>query len=218
MGLLRLNPPSEMWASKIYYSAVRNAAIRQLAKRGEIVPVEIEGMKGHATPEFLSLLDLDPLFPMNGGERTLRFIAPLDQFVWDRKMTAHLFGFDYVWEIYVPEAKRRWGYYVLPALYGDDLVARVEFRVRSGVLEIRRWHREDGQLAAGFVDAFEVALREFRNYCAANELMCDPSGMPKFVIWRNEQVHDRLEHARPTPQTRTVKKWPYTLGKCCASY
>ena len=103
MGVLRLSPPPEVWASNIYYAHVRGAAIMALVERGEVVPVEVEGMKGHATPAFLSLLDQPSLPPR------VAFVAPLDQFLWDRKMTAHGFGLDKVWEIYVREAKRRGG-------------------------------------------------------------------------------------------------------------
>ncbi len=168
MGLLRLSPPPEVWASKIYYSAVRNAAIKQLVDLGEIVPVEVEGMKGHATPAFLSLLDQPSLPPR------VVFVAPLDQLVWDRKMVGHVFGFDYVWEIYTPEAKRRWGYYVLPVLFGEALVARIEFWARAGELEIRRWHFE-GEPPPAFFAALEVGLRSFMEYCSAMRIVTDRS-------------------------------------------
>ncbi len=172
MGLLRVSPPPEIWASHIYYAHVRNAAIKQLVESGKIVPVEVEGMKGHATPEFLSLLDRPSL------EAKVIFVAPLDQFMWDRKMIAHIFEFDYVWEIYVPEAKRKWGYYVLPILFGDRLVARAEFYCRAGVLELRQWHAEPGELEPAFFTEFERSVKRFMNYCSATtarvELHIDP--------------------------------------------
>jgi uncharacterized protein YcaQ len=164
MGLLRLSPPPEVWASNIYYAHVRGAAIKQLAATGEIVPVEVEGMKGHATPAFLSLLDLPSIKPR------VVFVAPLDQFMWDRKGTAHIFNFDYVWEIYVPEPKRKWGYYVLPVLYGDSLVARAEFHCRSGILELRQWHFEDGKPEKGFWPCLEGAIVSFMQYCSASKV------------------------------------------------
>ena len=55
-----------------------------------------------------------------------RFIAPLDNLLWDRKMLEMLFGFSYRWEVYTPVAKRKFGYYVLPVLYNDRFVARFE--------------------------------------------------------------------------------------------
>src|SRR5204863_6654363 len=82
----------------------------------------------------------------NGGPAGAAFLAPLDPFVWDRELLRRLFGFDYIWEVYVPEKKRRWGYYVLPVLYGDKLVGRIEprFDRRTGTLRILGLWWEDG--------------------------------------------------------------------------
>jgi uncharacterized protein YcaQ len=163
MGIVRPTSPPEIWS---YHSLMfaRKEAIPELARQGRIVPVEVEGVKAHATPGFLSLLDQPSIEPR------LRFIAPLDQFMWDRKMIAHVFGFDYSWEIYTPLAKRRWGYYVLPVLYGDALVARVEFYCRAGVLEMREWHFEEGDLSVAFWDELKRSLVEFMAYCSATRI------------------------------------------------
>ena len=92
------------------------------------------------------------------------FLAPLDPLAWDRDMLLRLWDFDYRWEVYVPLAKRRWGYYVLPLLWGDRLVGRIEPRIdrAAGTLRILGLWWEDGfdPLAEpGFVDAFVDALR-----------------------------------------------------------
>ena len=72
--------------------------------------------------------------------------APLDPFVWDRELLRQLFAFDYVWEVYVPEKKRRWGYYVLPILFGDRLVGRLEPRIdrKARALRILDFWWQDG--------------------------------------------------------------------------
>ena len=76
----------------------------------------------------------------------------------------------------MPLAKRRWGYYVLPVLYGDKLVARADVWARNGVLEIRNWHWENGEPAEpAFWDAFEVGLARFLRYLGANEAVA-PDG------------------------------------------
>lgn len=165
-GLLRPTASYEVWS--YMYSPERAAHLEKLNASGEIVPVEVEGMKAHATPDFVSLLDRPTL------ERRVVFIAPLDQFMWDRKLIEHVFGFDYVWEIYVPEPKRRWGYYVLPVLFGDELVARVEFWRRNGVLEIRQWHFERGDLQVDFLPELERSLRQFMNYCSVQAVRPEP--------------------------------------------
>ncbi len=139
----------------------KECKLQEYKARSEIVPVEVEGMKAHATPSFLSLLDQPSLEPR------VVFVAPLDQLMWDRRMIAHVFGFDYVWEIYVPEVKRRWGYYVLPVLFGDSLVARAEFNCRNGVLELREWHFEQGDPGSAFWPALERSVKEFMQYCSA---------------------------------------------------
>ncbi len=179
MGLLRPTASPEIWSNQVLNYGKKDA-IAELVRRGEIVPVDVEGVRAHATPEFLALLDQPSLKPR------VVFVAPLDQFMWDRKMIAHLFGFEYIWEIYTPEAKRRWGYYVLPVLFGDKLVARVEFYCRAGVLEIRRWLFEDGEPGAKFMVEFERALGQFMKYCSATSALVDPSvkkalGAPKFL-------------------------------------
>jgi hypothetical protein len=63
-------------------------------------------------------------------------IAPLDPLVYDRVRTRQLFDFDYTWEVYTPQAKRRWGYYVLPLLQGDRLIGRIDAKIdrRAGRL------------------------------------------------------------------------------------
>ena len=93
------------------------------------------------------------------------FLAPLDPLAWDRDLLLRLWGFDYRWEVYVPAAKRRWGYYVLPLLYGDRFVGRIEPRIdrRTGTLRILGLWWEDGfdplaDANPGFAEAFTDAL------------------------------------------------------------
>lgn len=169
MGILRPNAGAEIWGWG-YAAQKRRGAIAELVGEGRLVPVDVEGVKAHATPEFISHLDEEPLAPR------VVFLAPLDQFMWDRKMTLHLFGFEYIWEIYTPEAKRRWGYYVLPVLFGDRFVGRIEFWCRTGILEVRQWHEEDWD--GECVEPFREALRIFMGYCSATRVKA-VSGVPK---------------------------------------
>jgi uncharacterized protein len=162
VGIIRPNASAEMWSySVMYYD--RQTCLPELVRRKEIIPVEIEGIKAHATPEFLALLDQPALKPR------VIFVGPLDQIMWDRKMIAHLFGFDYVWEIYKPEKQRKWGYYVLPVLFGDKFVARAEFWCRDGVLELREWHYENGDPGPTFWPALEKALKDFMKYSSSSK-------------------------------------------------
>ncbi|MDP9483263.1 MAG: winged helix DNA-binding domain-containing protein, partial [Chloroflexota bacterium] len=105
----------------------------------------------------------------NGQDPQVAFLAPLDPYVWDREFLRTLHAFDYIWEVYVPERKRRWGYYVLPILFGDRLVGRIEPRLerKSGTLRVLGLWWETGfdpLKAPGFVAAFEEALEAHRRF------------------------------------------------------
>jgi uncharacterized protein YcaQ len=157
------------WRSRIALRA-------ELVERGDIVPVEVEGIKGErfVLAAELTILDaaetelaagLEP----GGRQPAAAFLAPLDPFVWDRDFLRSLYDFDYVWEVYVPEKKRRWGYYVLPILFGDRLVGRIEPRIdrKSGALRILGLWWEPGfdpLDEPGFVAAFAAALDAHRRF------------------------------------------------------
>ena len=108
---------------------VRNELRNELVERGELVPVEVEGMRGKrlVLAEELDLLEASPEPPPS-----VAFIAPFDALLWDTTLLASVFGFEYVWEGFFPPAKRRWGYYVLPIIFGDRFVGRIEPRIDRG--------------------------------------------------------------------------------------
>jgi len=165
IGLLRPNAGAEVWSMAIT-AQQRYHHVQKLVSRGELVPLEIEGVRYHAVPEIFDQLD-------NSVEKNdqLRFIAPLDQLMWDRKGVAQLFDFEYVWEVYKPAVQRRWGYYVLPVMWGDRFVARMDSRLSSGVWQIKSWHwEEEVELCAPLLDALESAICRFRKYLQAHSL------------------------------------------------
>lgn len=175
-GLLGTGGQSELW-----YGSGRNAAERvrlraELVTYGEIVPVTVDGINGE---RFIVAAELPVLEaaarevaagePPGGVDPAVAFLAPLDPFCWDRDLLRRLFDFDYVWEVYVPAAKRRWGYYVLPILYGDRLVGRIEPRIerRAGTLRIAGLWWEDGfdpLSDDGFAPAFAEAIEAHRAF------------------------------------------------------
>lgn len=76
----------------------------------------------------------------------LEFLAPLDPMLWDRKLIEALWGYRYSWEIYTPADKRKYGYYVLPILYGDRLIGRIEPKAdrQTKTLTVRNLWLEPG--------------------------------------------------------------------------
>jgi uncharacterized protein len=158
---------AEIWLGTAATAKDRYRRRDELIEAGTLVPVEVEGIRGprYVLGAEVAVLE-DATRAVDAGEPAgdgVAFLAPLDPLVWDRDLLRSLFDFDYVWEVYVPAAKRRWGYYVLPILFGDRLVGRIEPRIEraTGALRILGLWWQDGfdpLAAAGFIDSFAGAI------------------------------------------------------------
>ena len=154
----------------------RTALREELVATGELVPVEVENVRGKrfVLREEVDLLERPPEPPPS-----VALLPPFDPLVWDRGLLGSLFEFEYVWELFVPPAKRRWGWYVLPMLFGDRLIGRIEPRIdRAGnrVQVLGLWW-EDGfapRRTEGFVDAMRDALRAYLRFGGATRIEWAP--------------------------------------------
>jgi uncharacterized protein len=187
-GLLGTAGSAELWMGSVPWLEIgmegglplksegRRVLHAELVESGALVPVAIDGVKDvrYVPAEGVELLDraqreVVARWSPGGGPAGVAFLAPLDPLVWDRTFLRSLYDFDYLWEVYVPAAKRRWGYYVLPILFGDRLVGRIEPRIerKSDTLRIAGLWWENGfdpVAEPGFVAAFAAAVAAHRAF------------------------------------------------------
>jgi uncharacterized protein YcaQ len=117
----------------------------QLVEAGRALPVAVDGLRG---PRYLHVDHMPLLARLEAGDwepRTM-LLSPFDTLINDRERTEALFGFRFRLEIYVPKAKRQYGYFVLPILHGDRLVGRIdpEYDTRARRLVVKAVHWEPG--------------------------------------------------------------------------
>lgn len=149
-------------------SEERNAIFAQLTEEGKILEVRVEGIGEslYCRAEDAQMAEFIKSRPKL--KKRCEFIAPLDNMLWDRKLITALFDFDYKWEIYTPKEQRRYGYYVLPVLYGERFVGRVEpvYDRKSRKLEIRNiWYEQEGKLTKTLAESVEKAAGRLERFC-----------------------------------------------------
>jgi hypothetical protein len=171
----RLASPSrspEQWWFVGRKSAAVQKDLEALAKRGDLFRLEVEGCKPplYAPVEDAEIWD----GAMEPEESSVRFLAPLDPLLWNRKLFGELYCHEYVWEVYKRPRERKYGYYCLPILFDGEYVGLVEpfMRKKDRVLEIRSLHIFDEALrkSAAFRDAFSDELEVFSAYCGADDV------------------------------------------------
>jgi uncharacterized protein YcaQ len=108
-------------------------------------------------------------------------LAPLDPLIYDRSRNRALFGFEYTWEVYVPQAKRRWGYYALPILHSDRLIGRVDPKIdrKTGTLHLNSLLLEEGVDPDVVAEALLIRLFAFARFLKAERFAFDTRAVPK---------------------------------------
>ena len=189
-GLSRLNRTADAYFRGVPFSKAKQIRETMLAG-GEIVEVQVEGWKA---VHYALSSDAEVLRDLSAGgvpqawaplETTTTeevvFLAPLDP-VSARGRAKVLFGFDYVWEVYKPEGQRKYGYYTLPVLWGDRLVARFDSKLdrTTNTFVILGLWLEDEALGRdeAFAEALARGFARFVTLLGASRLDADAVGEP----------------------------------------
>ncbi len=157
-----------------FKAAHRNHVFAKLAEQGDIIAFNVAGIKEQL---FVAKEDYPLLLAcMDGAQpksnQRLTFVAPLDAMIWDRNLVEALWDFNYRWEIYTPETKRKFGYYVLPMVYGTDFVGRIEIihHKKNHALEVKQiWFEPEFEILGTtpgnlFSVALDEALDRLKNF------------------------------------------------------
>jgi uncharacterized protein len=144
--------------------------IAQLVENGELLPVSIDGWSPHL------FLHPNAKTPRQVNARAL--LSPFDSLIWERTRTEQLFGMRYRVEIYVPQAKRLHGYYVLPFLLGDELVARVDLKAdrQAGELLVQSTWGEPGIDRGRVASELAGELRSMATWLGLEKVVVKPVG------------------------------------------
>lgn len=142
------------------------AAIKRLEDQGKLTTVNVEGWKAPAYIDPARLSQAEAAMQGDIPRSRTTFLSPFDPLVWDRARALGVFGFDYKIEIYIPEAKRKYGYFTLPILYNNALIGRLDPKAhrKEGLFEVKSLHLEPGVTVD---DAMAAALRQVLKDCAA---------------------------------------------------
>ena len=162
------NKASDAWLNiNSLKSPERTKIFDELYKDNKIVAISVEGINNilfckSEDTKTVEYIKTNPIL-----KTRCEFLAPLDNMLWDRKLIKALFDFDYKWEIYTPEVQRKYGYYVLPILYGDSIVGRIEAvnnRKEKQLIVKNIWFEEGIKETAKLRKAIDSCIKKFAKF------------------------------------------------------
>lgn len=175
------NRGSNAWLSIMgVKSEEREATLQQLCDQDKIAEIEVEAFPYPLYVRRDDIALLKDTCTWSPPPPQASIIAPLDNLMWDREYIETLFGFRYRWEVYTPVAKREYGYYVLPILYGDRFIARFEpgWDKKTATLQIKQWWWEpDVTVTETMVQAIQACFKRFLHFREAQGLQILPEAL-----------------------------------------
>jgi uncharacterized protein len=176
------NKSGDAWLGTGLKAEHRSSAIKQLLEKEEIAEVKIDGIKEmfyiRQSESFLLAETKDCAHAST--------IAPLDNLIWDRKLISKIFNFDYKWEVYTPDRDRKYGYYVLPIVYGDCFVGRFEpvMDRKNNKLLIQNWWWEKGiKVDLRMKEAIVNCIKEFSKFLNAETVLISENLSRRKFSW-----------------------------------
>lgn len=149
---------------------VAREPLRELEEDGQLTRVSVAGWK--------ELAYIHSGATVNANVNAAAILSPFDSLIWSRDRTERLFGFRYRIEIYVPQAARKFGYYVMPFLMDNQLVARVDLKAerQEATLMVKSSHVEEGQDSARVAGALAKQLNSMSQWLGLEQVTVDRSG------------------------------------------
>ena len=153
--------------------ALRKKTLRSLEDKKLIVPFYVPEINETV---FIQRKALSVLSSQDQYDGAARFLAPLDNMLWDRLFVQKVFDFQYTWEVYVPQTKRKYGYYVLPVLYQNKFIARLEpvKHNKGRPFAVKNWWWESSyencasKIKREIKEAVTMGLENFARYLEAD--------------------------------------------------
>ncbi len=148
-------------------------------RKREIIPTSIKGV----STEYYTIPSCLDLIPNTRENTEVHLLCPFDPLVIQRNRPSQIFDFEYTIECYVPEKKRKYGYYVLPILYGDRFVGRLDPKAdrKTGKFYVRKIWLEDGfEPDEAFFYAFTEKIKAFAKFCGCMQIVLEKAFPNKY--------------------------------------
>lgn len=151
-------------------SRLRKRIFESLEKKELIQPIQVNGIDEtfYICTQDMNLLNAKPDY-----DNSIKILAPLDNMLWDRALIQKVFNFTYSWEVYLPAEKRKYGYYVLPVLYQNRIIARMEPEMHraNNPFAIKKWWWEpEISINNKIKSAVRNGLKQFAEYLQADSI------------------------------------------------
>ena len=171
LGVATASEIADFWALATKDEA--KAWAQHALGRGEVIEVSVEGHDGKTRPALIRPETLETLPTVPEPPGMVRILSPFDPALRDRKRAERLFGFHYRIEIFVPAAKRQYGYYVFPVLEADRLIGRIDMACdsKTGLLTVRAFWPEAGvKPGSGRLSRLKTAIERSARLASAKDI------------------------------------------------